>query len=343
MKGMFVVNLSKNSTHWHKGSVRMECVAEFAMGMEQSDEFLTMDVEKGYRHMRLHPKVRDWLLSLYACRYYQCVALLFGWSLSALWFTQFMALFVKVLRGWGFRVLAYIDDFLMAPSSGRASTRAYFNRADPLIEGLMAILGIRRQTGMVEWIGSSVVDHLSVRVDSGRMIFAETADKNGKARKLSHRFLKEVRTGRRRVSTDSARSFCGICVSLTLSMPWARFYTRTLYSDVSGRGTSDVRGRSRFSLQSVRYLRFWRQLSSPSCDVIFELPVRTHPVEAAMHTDSADMGYGGTLSTTDMTAGAPGMWVYQGAWAWQDRSDHITLRELRTITSLLIGHLGRRL
>ena len=50
-KGRFVVNLSKQSKHWNKGSVRMESVSEFALSLQEGDHLLTMDIENGYRHL----------------------------------------------------------------------------------------------------------------------------------------------------------------------------------------------------------------------------------------------------------------------------------------------------
>lgn len=115
-KGRFVVNLAKQSKHWRKGSVRMESLSEFATGIQKGDHFLSMDIEKGYRHFRLSPVMRDWFIFKYLGHYYQCVTLPFGWGRSPLWFTRFMVPLVTELRSWGYRVLAYLDDFLLAPS-----------------------------------------------------------------------------------------------------------------------------------------------------------------------------------------------------------------------------------
>lgn len=85
-KGRFVVNLAKQSKRWKKGTVRMESLSEFAMSVEKGDHFLSMDIKSGYRHFRLAPSMRDWFIFRYAGKYYQCVALPFGWGRSPLWF-----------------------------------------------------------------------------------------------------------------------------------------------------------------------------------------------------------------------------------------------------------------
>ena len=62
----------------------MESILEFAMNIQEGDHMLSMDIESGYRHFRLHPAMRDWFIFRYEDRYYQCVALPFGWGRSPL-------------------------------------------------------------------------------------------------------------------------------------------------------------------------------------------------------------------------------------------------------------------
>ncbi|PXF49274.1 hypothetical protein BWQ96_00848 [Gracilariopsis chorda] len=53
-----------------------------------------------------------------------------------------------------------------------------------------------------------------------------------------------------------------------------------------------------------------------------------------MHSDAADVSYGGTLGT-NMAHGSPGSWVAQGLWSAADCAKSITLRELRAVRLLL--------
>ena len=78
LEGRFVVNLSKQSKCWKKGTVKMESLPEFAMEMQKEDQSIYMDIHKGYRNFRLHPFMRDWSVFPYAGKYYQCVAMPFG-------------------------------------------------------------------------------------------------------------------------------------------------------------------------------------------------------------------------------------------------------------------------
>lgn len=59
-----------------------------------------------------------------------------------------------------------------------------------------------------------------------------------------------------------------------------------------------------------------------------------------MHTDVADVGYGGTLNVKDLGDGIGGFWSYKGVWNWKYRASSITLKEPKEIRMLLMGGLG---
>ena len=339
-KGRLVVNLSLQSQHWTKDTVRMETLAEFAMQVQPGDHMLSMDVLKGFRHFRLHPDMRNWFIFRYTGRYFQCVALPFGWGRSPLWFTQLMAPFVTRLRSWGYRVLPYIDDFLIIPTPyEQPATLADCASARERIDSLMGSLGLQRHPDKGEWTGSQVVEHLGVMIDTLALKFYVVPHKAARVRKMAKDLLRQVMLGRRWVSKAVVESFCGLCVSLTLAMPWARFYTRALYWDIAAARPRDRRGRCRLSHQSVRDLRFWRQLSGEKST---GRPILPPPVQASVHTDAADMGYGGTLNHQDHRPGVAGLWCDQGVWSWQDRAAPITYRELKTVRLILQGMIGKQ-
>ena len=75
-----MVNLSVQSKNWAKGSVLMEKLSEFAMSAQPEDQIISFDIEKGFRHLRLHPEMWDWFIFRYHGKYYMCVALPFGWG-----------------------------------------------------------------------------------------------------------------------------------------------------------------------------------------------------------------------------------------------------------------------
>jgi len=183
-----------------------------------------------------------------------------------------------------------------------------------------------------------VIEHLGVLIDSEKMRFCVAPRKLEKVRRLSGRLLREAILGRRWVSKKALATFCGVCVSLTLGMPWARFYTRSLYWDMSSGRRRDSRGRMRLSHQSLRDLKKWKDLSKQELQ---GRPIFPSTPTAAMHTDAADVGYGGTLNAEDLSPGVDGNWRAQGILNWRDRAESISYRELKAIRLLLQGSLGK--
>lgn len=108
-KGRFVQNFKRQSKQWGGVSVKLESATEFALAVEAGDNFLSFYIKAGYWHFYLHLSIRNFCTVHYYRNYYRCIALPFGWSAS--WFITFLKPFVHNIRGWGYRVLSYIEDF----------------------------------------------------------------------------------------------------------------------------------------------------------------------------------------------------------------------------------------
>lgn len=351
-KGRFVINFHRQSKHWAKGSIKMETIPSFALEMERDDFMFSFDIKAGYRHFYLHPSMRDYFMFRYENRYFRCIALPFGWGRSPLWFTKFMRPLVEHMRATlGYRVLPYIDDFLVAPSRpGRASTERDARRARTRLSSLLDHLGLVRKVGKGCWEGSRQIEHLGMYLDSSKMRVFVADSKVRRVRQLAQAMLLRAQRNRRLVPVNDIRRFCGVCISLTLAFPLSRFYTRSLFFDMSARGSRDarfarwrlapgeVRARGsrgqegnyvRLSHQSLRDLRFWRCLTRGEGREL-------QPASASltMHADAANVGYGGTLGY-DAHPGSRGLWEAQGFWSAEERQQSITLRELRAVRLLL--------
>lgn len=60
---------------------------------------------------------------------------------------------------------------------------------------------------------------------------------------------------------------------------------------------------------------------------------------AAMHTDVAEVCYGGTLNVKDLSAGVPLNWCAQGVWSCKSRAESIHLLQLRAVRIMLMDGL----
>jgi hypothetical protein len=343
-KGRFVVNLSQQLKHWPKRSIRMESLTSFGLDLRQGDHMISFDIQSGYRHFRMAPSMRNFFLFHPSGRHCRCLALPFGWGRSPLWFTQIMKPVVRALRNKGWRMLVYLDDFLVVPSlAGKLARPRHCKRAKAWISRLLDRLGVARHPTKGEWTGATRVEHLGFIVDSIEMRFYLAPRKIQKVKALPQVLKNQVALGRRWVDAAKLGSFLGLCVSLTLAFPFSRFYSRSLYNDLSRGQTRDKRASRggacvRLSHQSVRDLDCWRRLAGYEGTGRPILPLSS---DGDLHTDAADVGYGGTLDT-DGEPGQDGQWQEQGIWSWRDRAESISVRELRAVRVLLQGSIGER-
>ena len=111
------MNFSKQSKNWEKGSVWMETLSGYAIRLKRGDHIISFDVKSGYHHVLLAPCMRDCFLFQYDGNLYRCVALPFGRGRSPMCFTRLMAPLLQYMRcELLYRILCYLDDFLIAPA-----------------------------------------------------------------------------------------------------------------------------------------------------------------------------------------------------------------------------------
>jgi hypothetical protein len=162
-----------------------------------------------------------------------------------------------------------------------------------VISKLLGTLGLTRHHTKGEWSGSTRVEHLGCIIDTKLMRFFIAPRKIVRIQETARSLLRQARECRCRVARERLRSFCGLFVSLSLPMPYARFYSRSLYDDMSTRCV-DTRGssrnitRCRLSNQSHRDLKAWQQLAKEMGD---GRPIRPLAPDGIMHTDATDVGY----------------------------------------------------
>jgi hypothetical protein len=120
-------------------------------------------------------------------------------------------------------------------------------------------------------------------------------------------------------------------VSLSLAMPFARFYTRSLLDDLTRKTRASRAARNgsrcRLSHQATRDLRMWTRLATATEE---GRPIRPLATNGTLHTNAADVGFGGTPALNG-NPGDPGTWQDQGTWQLRDRAECISVRELKAI------------
>lgn len=115
-----------------------------------------------------------------------------------------------------------------------------------------------------------------------------TSKKVERIRRLSKKILLLAQNNQRLVPASLLRSFCGVCVSVSLALPLERFYTGSLFSDLS-RASDRARysGPVRLTRQSLRDLSYLRALTRGG-----GRDMNRVPYDLCLHADAADVGYG---------------------------------------------------
>lgn len=142
----------------------------------------------------MHESIRDFFLFHFQGRYFRCIDLPFAWCRAAFWFVNMMKPFIGRIRRWEYRVLEYIDDFLIALSIAKAATSEDCILSASIVDWLMRQLGLAwHQTKGVWDEGATCIDHLGFTWGSVRMMFTVTKKNQEKVRDHARRLLKEMR------------------------------------------------------------------------------------------------------------------------------------------------------
>lgn len=146
----------------------------------------------------------------------RCVPFWMGGSQR--WFFSLMASFARELRSWGYRILPYSDEFLIAPAPhGVTSTSSDCAAASIRIDRLPTKLGLSRQRDKGFWVsGVQRLQHLGMVIDTRPMTLEVSTRKVEQVRDLSMKLQKQRMVRRRYVNAKLVQRFCGLCISLTM-------------------------------------------------------------------------------------------------------------------------------
>ena len=150
----------------------------------------------------------------------------FGWAVSPrIWVTVFRVV-VTALRRAGLRVLAFVNDLLIALISYAESMRA-----KTIIEETFATscLTLAPGTGQFEPT-QVVVDHLGFRISSKDSNFVTVPERQCcHLRGMARTLLCQSARGKRRVSSAELRKFSGAVVNCMEAVPQARLRLRSIF------------------------------------------------------------------------------------------------------------------
>ena len=230
------------------------------------------------------------------------------------------------LRQVGARLLPFVDDFAMFETSPDLAVA----RRDSTF-ALLDSLGLEVHPSKGHHTPTQIGDHLGINLDFVEGVFRAPAGKLASLSRLATNLLCSAAANRRQVSAKALAALGGKAQFLYLAIPAARYYLRELHDVVATRRSWS--SKVLLTKQLKRDLEWWRNVPAQSNGSPIWKPVET----AYVHCDSSGYGWGGVLNQR-LEA--------RGFWMGDDRSQHITWKELkavrRTVESFLPMLRGRR-
>lgn len=310
-----IIDLSTLNTYVTKTRFKMETTRSVMEAVRQGDWMASVDLQDAYLQVPMHQDSRRYLRFRWEGRSWQFRTLCFGLSTAPQVFTRLMGPISAVMHKQGYRLLRYLDDWLIL-----ATSKEEISRALEFLLHLCQNLGIQ-----VNWEKSSL-QPAQEKVYLGMVIRSPV--------------LKAFPTQERLHNLElSLRSF------LSQQSPPAKDWLRLL-----GLMSSLIylvpNSRRRMRSLQIRLGRLWKRSSEPEetpvrrsedihQDLLWWLDVenlnrgqslQTVLPELSLHSDASSLGWGASLLHLTVS----------GVWSPQEETLHINLLELRAIKLALM-------
>lgn len=197
----------------------------------------------------------------------------------------------------------YVDDFGGRPPPAKAggpATRADAERGWQTAAELLSSLGLTVHPNKGEREGTTALPLLGHVVDTRLGVFRLQPARVAKFETMAAALLRHAAKHRRWVRLGTLRSFCGLAVSTTLSVPQARFRTQSLYAAMRPLLRPGPAGRPKLRdlhlpHQALSDLRWWARLTAQP---LLGRALWPPPPDATMHTDASTTGWGAVWNGT---------------------------------------------
>ena len=303
-----VLDVSRLNKFITKTKFSMETIQSVLSFIQQNDWMISMDMKDAYFHVPIHPKSRPYLRFVFNNRVFQFRALCFGLSTAPQVFTCILAPLGKIVHLAGFRIVLYLDDWLVI-----ASTKEELLRAKQFILNLTQELGIiiNKEKSMME--PSQVITYLGVKIDSKTFWAFPSEKRISNALSLLTEFLScNIKPAK------AWQCLLGHMSSLEKLVPGARLRMRTmqfhLYQEWDRSSPSSL-------IQIPQHVRLdllWWNNKDRLSKGISLAPKNPH---LQLFSDASREGWGAVLGDLQMS----------GRWTEEDKKLHINLLELKAI------------
>eukprot|EP00170_Pyropia_yezoensis_P000576 contig_2858_g577 len=319
-----------------KRRFKYETLWELAPSLSPDDNLISWDIADAFHHLGIRPQDQTYLAFTICGMYFVPVTMPFGLALAPYTWTKVCRPVVARLCELGFALTAYVEDFggrPPVPVPGRPATRLDAARGWQQARELLASLGLRVHERKGEREGTTELPLLGHVVDTGRGVFRLQPKRVEKIELMASALLRYAAGHRRWVRLGTLRSFCGLAISTTLSVPQARYRTQSLFAAMRpllrAQEVHRSRGRDlRLGHLALADLRWWARLTR---EALLGRALWPPPDDAVMHTDASLTGWGATWNRT-----VPA----RGFHAPARRHLHINVLELATVRLGLLSFVN---
>ena len=294
----------------------METAQSVLQSIRSGDWMISLDLQDAYLQVPVHPQSKRYLRFCLGDQVYQFCVLCFGLSSAPQVFTRVMAPVSSVMHHSGFRILRYLDDWLVLGSSLQEITRA----RDFLLD-LCAELGIHVNLPKSSLTPSQHLDYLGMTLQSSPLKSFPTQTPVQKVRCLVDEF-----SSSHMQPLSLWHSVLGVMCSLTTLIPGSRFRMWSLQRRLLVCHPVDSPTASVSWDDSCRKdLQWWSDPSHLVGGVDLSLP---HP-ELLLYTDASGSGWGASISSDHLS----------GWWSHDVSLFSINHRELLAVFLTIRGFL----
>ena len=313
-----VIDLSFLNWFVRLSHFRMETVQSVLQSLRSGDWLISLDLQDTYLQVPVHPQSLRFLRFCLGSQVYQFRVLCFGLSSAPLVFTRVMAPVSSTMHRSGYRILRYLDDWLVLGSSLSEITRA----RDFLLL-LCADLGIQVNLAKSSFQPAQRLDYLRMTLQSTPLRAFPTQARIHKILCLVDEFASSPEQ-----PLSLWRSLLGVMSSLSTIIPGSRLRMRSLqHRLLVSRPAESPTTLVSWDASCQRDLRWWSVPSHLSGGVYLSLP---RP-DLVLYTDASDTGWGASLGSDHLS----------GWWSRDVLLYSINHRELLAIFLAIQGFLPR--
>ena len=310
-----VIDLSRLNRFVRLSPFHMETAQSVLQSLRPGDWMVSLALQDAYLQVPIHPDSRRYLRFCIGPHTFQFRSLCFGLSSAPQVFTRVMAPISSIMHRHGFRILRYLDDWLVL-----GSFREEIVQARDFLLSLCKHLGVFVNLSKSSLQPTQSIDHLGMSLHTSPLRAFPTQARIQKVLSLISEF-----TSSPAPPLLLWQSLLGVMSSLTPLIPGARLRTRSLQLclRVAGPQTSDMAQIS-WDDSCCRDLLWWSDASHLVGGVPLELP---H--SRLLFTDASDTGWGAALGSDHLS----------GLWTQEISLFSINHRELLAILYAIHGFL----